>query len=61
MENKKQEQKNVTKPLKENCKKDHVSVIKIFLRMRTLKNGIMLTLKVKICQMQKEKEKNIYI
>ena len=44
-ENKKQEHKNVTKPLKENKNKDSMSVIEIFLKMRTLKKGIMLTLK----------------
>ena len=59
-ENKKQEHKNVTKPLKENKNKDSMSVIEIFLKMRTLKKGIMLTIKVKACHIQKEKEKDTY-
>ena len=39
MENKKkkQEPKFITEPLKKICKKDHVSIIKIFLKMRKLK------------------------
>ena len=60
-ENKKQEHKNVTKPLKENKNKDSMSVIEIFLKMRTLKKGIMLTLKWKhVISRKKKKKKNCY-
>ena len=53
----KQEQKSITKLIKTNCKKDRISIIEIFLKMRKLK-------KKKRCfrcyQMQIEKQKRIY-
>ena len=59
MENKKNKQKSIT-PLKKNCKKDHESIIEIFVNMRKLKKEIMFTPKIKICQMRIEKGKRIY-
>ena len=56
----KKQESNITKPINKNCKKDRVSTIEIFLKMRNLKKEIMLTLKIKICQTQIEKEKRIY-
>ena len=54
MKNKKTETKIVTQPITKNCKKDHESIIKIFLKMRKLKK-----MKIKKGSMLKtEKEPN---
>ena len=45
------------KPIKKNYKKDRKSIAEIFLKMKNLKKEIMLTLEIKMCQTQIEKEK----
>ena len=54
MESKKTKQKTIIKAIN---KKDHESIIEVFLKMRTLKKEVILTLEIKICQTPLEKEK----
>ena len=44
---KKQNQKRITRSIKNNYKKDHKSIVKTFLKMRKLKNEIILTIESK--------------
>ena len=53
----KQEQKSITKLIKTNCKKDRISIIEIFLKMRKLKKNKRW---FRCYQMQVEKQKRIY-
>ena len=53
----KQEQKSITKLIKTNCKKDRISIIEIFLKMRKLKKNKRC---IRCYQMQVEKQKRIY-
>ena len=54
IENKKKDQ-NYYQTSKENCKKYCKSIIEIFLKPKKLKKDFMLTLEIKVSQMQTEK------
>ena len=55
---KKQNQKRITKSTKNNCKKDHKSIVTTFLKMRKLKTEIILTIESKTMS-DEDKERTI--
>ena len=67
MEHKKQKPKIITKVIKKNYRKDRMSNIGIILKIRKLKKGVILTLKIKtqrkkenMSDADKERKKRIY-
>lgn len=61
MENKKAKAKSYYQNNKVNCKEDRERIIEIFPWITELKNEIMLTWEVEICQMKIRKEKYEYM
>ena len=57
MQSKKTKAKIIIKAINKNDEKDHESIIEVFLKMRTFKKEVMLTLEINICQTPIEKEK----
>ena len=61
MENKKRNQKIITKPIKKSFKEDYQgNIIEIFPKMIKLRREIMLTLEIKLCQRRQRKVKRIF-
>ena len=53
----KTDNKKQAKIISKSIKKDHKNILQIFLKIREFKKEIMLTIELKICQMQIETEK----